>query len=140
MICATEGFVGVLFASLCSAIFVAKVSRLQNFAQVDFTDVVCIRYGSGVQDETETHNTGLRQRTNTEDVTANDDDSETKLECPILEFRLVNRMHNVPGGEIVDSRVNVVASIDEANVSSQPSGGALFTLSKEKPRREGTFE
>jgi hypothetical protein len=35
-----------------------------------------------------------------------------KFPCPILEFRVVNRMHSTPGGEIIDANVNVVACIE----------------------------
>jgi hypothetical protein len=119
---ALEGFFGVLIASLCSAIFFAKVSRLQSFAQVDFSDVVCIRYGYGLNEEnpmsqspvTATMQMGMED----ESSSAIHLEEDVQLPCPILEFRLVNRMHNIPGGEIVDARVNVVASIDSANVSS----------------------
>jgi hypothetical protein len=119
IVCATEGFVGVLFASMCSAVFFAKVSRIQSFAQVDFSDVVCIRYGIGIKDDDETH-MGVSHRKFTEESSSvlHDDHVDTKFPCPILEFRLVNRMHSVPGGEIVDARVNVVASIDASNLTS----------------------
>lgn len=114
IVCATEGFVGVLFASMCSAVFFAKVSRIQSFAQVDFSDVICVRYGYGVKDD-EDALLSTSRRTDTEDM--QDQQEVVKLPCPILEFRLVNRMHNISGGEIVDSRVNVVASIDATNLN-----------------------
>ena len=119
---ALESFFGVLIASLCSAVFFAKVSRIQSFAQVDFSEVVCIRYGYGLNDE---HPMGKQSLTATIQMNLEDESSSTinieadmKLLCPILEFRLANRMHNIPGGEIVDARVNVVASIDSTNFSS----------------------
>jgi len=43
--------------------------------------------------------------------TTTDDDLD-QIPCPILEFRVANRMHNVHGGEIIDSTVVVVASIN----------------------------
>jgi hypothetical protein len=132
IICATEGFVGVLFASICSAIFFAKVSRIQNFAQVDFSEIICVRYGFGVKDDDDVH--GMSRRKDTEDM--QDQEGTVKLPCPILEFRLVNRMHNIPGGEIVDSRVNVVASIDATNlnriVSSYHSTGRNLATNRRK--------
>ena len=119
---AFEGFMGVLIAGLVSAIFFAKVSRVQNFAQVDFSEVVCIRYGYGLNDE----NPLVKEPTVAvgkmgladESSSAIDLELNSELPCPVLEFRIVNRMHNIPGGEIVDARVGVVASIDSANVSS----------------------
>ena len=120
---ALEGFFGVLIASLCSAIFFAKVSRIQSFAQVDFSEVVCIRYGYGLNDEAPISTepaaaTMLPVNSEDEESSVFNVEMDTKLPCPMLEFRLVNRMHNIPGGEIVDARINVVASIDSANFDS----------------------
>jgi hypothetical protein len=36
------------------------------------------------------------------------------IPCPVVEIRILNSLHSVPGGELVDCTVNVVASIDEA--------------------------
>jgi hypothetical protein len=121
---ALEGFLGVLIGSICSAIFFAKVSRIQSFAQVDFSEVVCIRYGDGQSDESVMKKEKVDKRTaqqnhiDDESSSAYHDELNVKLPCPILEFRLVNRMHNIPGGEIVDARISVVASIDASNVDS----------------------
>jgi len=46
-----------------------------------------------------------------------EDDLE-KIPCPLLEFRVVNRMHNVHGGEIIDATMNLVASIDARQATS----------------------
>lgn len=119
-----EAFIGVLFASVCGAIIFIKVSRIQSFAQVEFSDPVCIRYGMGVKIECD------------DDCIDSDNGSQSyecgsdNLPCPILEFRVVNRMHNVPGGEIIDASVNVVACID----ASQACPTLKDSLSQ---RREG---
>lgn len=146
---ALEGFFGVLIASLCSAIFFAKVSRIQSFAQVDFSEVVCVRYGNGMNDETPIGNNGKHAIATTFPMDVVDEDSssainvemDTKLPCPMLEFRLVNRMHNIPGGEIVDARINVVASIDSANFDSYttatPMNGLGRNSAKAIKRRPG---
>jgi hypothetical protein len=138
IICATEAFIGVLFASMVTAIFFAKVSRIQSFAQVDFSEVICVRYGFGVKDDDDIQ-MNLSRRKNTEDMQGPDQEEKVKLPCPILEFRLVNRMHNIPGGEIVDSRVNVVASIDATNLNRIVSSnlGTGRSLATKRQKRGG---
>ena len=39
---------------------------------------------------------------------------DTRIPCPILEFRVVNRMHSIQGGEIIDAKMSIVATIDVA--------------------------
>jgi hypothetical protein len=108
-ICSIEAFVGVIFASICGAILHIKVSRVQSFAQVIFSDIVCVRYGSGVSPRSTIDDQ--------DDDHSNDSRSVGDFEsypCPILEFRVANRLHSIAGGEIIDCTVNVVASIDAA--------------------------
>jgi hypothetical protein len=95
-----EAFVGVMFASLCSAIIYAKVTRVQSFAQVTFSDPILIRYGDGVKKR-------------------GDDNASIELEagrqgcpCPILEFRVINDRHATQGGEIMDANISVVVAMD----------------------------
>jgi hypothetical protein len=87
--------------SFCGAILFGKVLRIQSHAQVIFSDPIVIRYGSGVQPSDDDDNN-------------NDDDegSVKKLPCPVLEFRVVNRLFNETGGEIMDATLNVVANVD----------------------------
>jgi len=76
--------------------------RIQSHAQVNFSDPIVIRYGPGV------------------DNRYDDDDDETpekrknipKIPCPVLEFRIINRLFNEVGGEIIDATLTAVASID----------------------------
>jgi len=104
MLVTVEAFIGILFASMSGAVLVAKVSRIQSYAQVVFSDPMVIRYGQGALHH--------------EDVMSEGDDSTTAsaemehIPCPILEFRLINRLSNTPGGEIIDATINIVASID----------------------------
>ncbi len=37
-------------------------------------------------------------------------DTVKKVPCPVLEFRIANRLHSVEGGEIMDAVIQVVAS------------------------------
>jgi hypothetical protein len=104
-----EAFTGILFASMCGAILVAKVARIQSFAQVNFSDPIVIRYGSGVsidkeereKDDPEIENSMLEREEHVEHIPP-----------PIMEFRINNRLHSIAGGEIIDASVNIIASID----------------------------
>jgi hypothetical protein len=99
VICSLESFLGVLYSGFCGAILFGKVLRIQRHAQVIFSDAIVVRYGSGVQmppDECE-------------------EDEETggkKIPCPVLEFRVVNRLFGEPGGEIMDAALSCVANVD----------------------------
>ena len=42
----------------------------------------------------------------------NDDGKPKSHPCPVLEFRIVNRLFNEAGGEIMDATLNVVANVD----------------------------
>jgi hypothetical protein len=99
-----EAFVGILFASFCGAILFAKVARIQSFAQVLFSDPIVIRYGTGVMVEHDPESD--------EDGSSSMDTDVVQIPCPVLEFRIVNRLHSTTGGEIIDASINIVASID----------------------------
>mmetsp|Transcript_2815 Transcript_2815/g.7892 ORF Transcript_2815/g.7892 Transcript_2815/m.7892 type:complete len:796 (-) Transcript_2815:184-2571(-) len=119
-----EAFVGVLFASFCGAIVFAKVNRAQSYAQVNFSDPMVIRFGSGVlvdeqDDEEQKADESARKKDDRPFHTSDDDDSNSSASaqqvhypCPVLEFRVVNRLSTIAGGEILDAVVNIVASVD----------------------------
>ena len=107
LLCSLESFVGVLYSGLCGAIFFGKVLRIQSHAQVMFSDPIVIRYGSGVDAIHESDN---------------DDDDEKgdgieRIPCPVLEFRVVNRLYAEVGGEIMDGTMNVIANVDANDVA-----------------------
>jgi hypothetical protein len=121
---ALEAFVGILFASFWGAIFLQKVTRVASFAQVEFSDPLLIQYGPGVG--------GAKQQV--QNALVFDDDSEEEpinmdlemhhgpkevfkhsdINCPILEFRVLNRLQKKKGGEIIDAVMNIVASVDSS--------------------------
>lgn len=82
-----------LFANYCRlaatrvAILFGKVLRIQSHAQVIFSDPIVIRYGPGVQDH--------------DNKSDDEDPHPAKNPCPVLEFRIVNRLFNDVGGEIM---------------------------------------
>jgi hypothetical protein len=102
-ICSLESFLGVLYSGFCGAILFGKVLRIQSHAQVMFSDPIVIRYGSGLADPGDIDNGD------------GDDDLNATVKnmpCPVLEFRVVNRLFHEVGGEIMDATLNVVANVD----------------------------
>jgi hypothetical protein len=91
----------VLYSGFCGAILFGKVLRIQSHAQVIFSDAIVIRYGSGIQEHCDES-----------DNSPDDDDEDKKIPCPVLEFRIVNRLFDEPGGEIMDASLNVVANVN----------------------------
>jgi hypothetical protein len=94
----------VLYSGFCGAILFGKILRIQSQAQVIFSDPMVVRFGSGV----------------TVDQLDSDTDA-SKIPCPVLEFRIVNRLFSEDGGEIMDATLNVVANIgtDDGDPSHQ---------------------
>uniref|UniRef100_A0A6U5MNB7 Potassium channel domain-containing protein n=1 Tax=Grammatophora oceanica TaxID=210454 RepID=A0A6U5MNB7_9STRA len=160
MLCTLEAFVGILFASMCGAILFGKVGRVRSQAQVIFSDPMVIRYGTGVLiggDDSMSSNGGgnasgpiwLRTpRTRSSgDIPPPPStpppppppsmsprllSNRRFLPCPVLEFRVVNRLHNSLQGEIIDASMSIIASIDEDQARAAMEG-----LSKRGRRRRG---
>jgi hypothetical protein len=110
---ALESFVGVLFGGLTGAIIFGKVARIQSIAQVLFSHPICVRYGYGVSPP---KTKKMREAGDSDDDDDNDDDETDEaaamkhLQCPILEFRLVNELSNQAGGEIMNATLHVVGT------------------------------
>ena len=100
---------GILFSSLCAAMMFAKIARVQSFAQVTFSDPIVIRYGTGVMMDDEDDD---------EDEHGSKDPPTTRIPCPVLEFRIFNSLDSLPGGEIIDATLSMVASIDASQADS----------------------
>ena len=124
--CTFESFVGVLFASLMGAILMGKIARVQSFAPTTFSDPIVVRYGSGLlPSPTDDH---------TESSSVKSTDSNKQIPCPIMEFRIVNRMWSAGGGEIMNCKLNVVASILESDASEEVKNMVLHkSHQKKKP-------
>eukprot|EP00980_Cylindrotheca_fusiformis_P017948 scaffold5703_cov132-Cylindrotheca_fusiformis.AAC.7 len=90
------------------------VTRVSSSAQVVFSDPILIRFGNGVKGGNPTED-------DSSDESA-DDDSYVKeasphyFPCPVLEFRLINRLAFQKKGEIIDASLNIVASVDSSQV------------------------
>jgi hypothetical protein len=130
-----EAFIGVLYGCFCSAILFIKVSRIQSHAQVVFSDPIVVRYGTGVMID------------DGEDVKAADGSVEGRrrrslrksqeISCPVLEFRLVNCLNRVQGGELLDASLNIVACIDASQVCRTVQNAHRSKLRGKKGKRGG---
>jgi hypothetical protein len=123
-----EAFCGILIAAMYSAIMLVKVTRIQSFAQVTFSDPMVIRFGSGVAADTGMSGAELFF----DDVSSDAFCPEKEIPCPVIEFRVVNRLNNSKGGEIIDATVNIVASVDVRQIDD-----ALRRGRQRRRRRRG---
>lgn len=132
-----QAFVGMLWASFCSAIIFAKIAKYQSIAHVIFSTPVVIRFGEELmrnQDlDAETKHSLFKRDLSDDDGRSNksgsgrsgmsrmgrakvldrrrgSSDVTMRYPCPILEFRVANLMHKESGGEIMNCKLNVVAS------------------------------
>lgn len=127
-----EAFIGVLFGSFSGAIVFGKISRIQSFAQVVFSDPIVIRYGAGVDVEEGRTKVNLDEDTN---------HNATKgLPCPVLEFRVVNRLNGTVGGEILDATVNIVASIDASQACKDQGTNSRRRRGGKKGKKRGAMK
>ena len=148
-----EAFFGILFASMIGAVLFSKVVRATSHAQVDFSDCLIVKYGTGItgvdndyegssSEEEEAKESSLlfppahihkrwssaealkQPRLPSPGEESKEGGNEgpfhykrSKMPCPILEFRIVNRLEGQRGGEIIDATLNIVASIDEGQAA-----------------------
>jgi hypothetical protein len=129
MLLMIEAFVGVCFAGGCGAILFGKVVQVQSQAQVEFSQPMVLRFGTGVMsndDADDSDDEGLVKKSGALPTSG--------ISCPILEFRVVNKLYKIPNGVITDASVNCVASMHEIieemdydgnKASAVPSFGTL---------------
>lgn len=97
-----------LFLGFCGAILFGKVLRIQSHAEVMFSEPIVVKYGSGLNDTPPNE----EQTESVDDLTMSKMGEKQKIPFPVLEFRIVNRLFNEVGGEIMDATLNVVANVD----------------------------
>jgi hypothetical protein len=128
IICSWEAFVGILMGSMWSAIFLSKVTRISSFAQVTFSTSILIRYGVGVGSPVEDEDDNNGTDSSEEDFRVKSrhisgprvSRSElSRMPCPVLEFRIVNRLHSLKKGEIIDASLSVAASVDATQLEQK---------------------
>ncbi|KAL7427497.1 hypothetical protein ACHAXH_001730 [Discostella pseudostelligera] len=134
-----EAYLGVLYVGTTAAILFRKVLRSQNYAQAVFSDPIVVRFGVKELGAGYRHGTTTSTRTANDGLPKNDHDEELgdrltsvslmtvdeevdadyrKIPCPSLEFRIVNRLHDVESGEIVEAKLDCVAILDPRYVES----------------------
>jgi hypothetical protein len=133
IVCSLESFVGVLYSGFCGAILFGKVLRIQSHAQVLFSDPIVIRYGCGLAQTGPGSDTEDEEDEDEDDLSAN---HKKKIPCPVLEFRVVNRLFQEVGGEIMDATLNVVANVD-ANDADPALRGGLLDSDSSRAREDG---
>jgi len=123
-----EAFIGVLFAGFSGAIIFGKVLRIQSQAQVRFSDLIMICYGRNA-----------KNRPSSSNVLNNKSPSPDMIACPMLEFRIVNRLYNKPGCEIIDANLNCMVLKTEYHGNSSPSQRVSDSISyKNEPNESIT--
>jgi hypothetical protein len=132
--CSLESFVGILFASFCGAVVFGKVARIRSIAHITFSEVITIRYGEGVLGSDSKSDEELSVKSEKSQSSIN---SLTigNIPCPVLEFRVANRLHSKFGGEIIDCSMNIVASIDASKAEVYLQNGAQH-LRRRKGKRQ----
>ena len=92
-------FIGIVYAGSAAAILYSKLEKIKAQAQVSFTDICVIRFGSGLK------------RLDTEEEY--DSEDEQGCLCPVLEFRILNQNHERDKGVIINSEIHCVASVED---------------------------
>jgi hypothetical protein len=105
MLTSLEGYFGLVFASMFAAIMIVKVTRIQSHAPVEFSGPIVVNFGHDAVAENQIYSEMDQESCDSFEL--------ANLPLPTLEIRLLNLMSAVPGGELVDCAVNVVAIIDE---------------------------
>ncbi len=108
-----EAFVGVIYAGFCGAILFGKVLRFQSRAPVVFSDPLVIRLATSIASTSPNKNDFFRRKPSEDEESrpsAKDPTGRGLVDPPILEFRLVNLLHDEQAGEIIGASLQVVAS------------------------------
>ena len=61
----------------------------------------------------------------------------SKIYCPVLEFRLVSKLHAQRHGEIIDASLNIAVGVDQNQVDPELRGAAQRHRGKRKGKRRG---
>ena len=90
-LCSIESFVGVLYAGFCGAILFSKIYRVQTMANIAFSKAIVVRYGNSVQPGLLHSASGDSfYDSNEVDEEVGIEKKESKIECPVMSFRVVN--------------------------------------------------
>jgi hypothetical protein len=114
---AIDAFLGILFTSVCGAIFYSKIVRLHTQAHVTFNSAICLHYGmhSGITDPVFDV---VRSDKPKEHMSCIDKDAVTNF--PIIELRCLDDCATAGGGEVIGASLKcIVNSLEEVRESEQ---------------------
>jgi hypothetical protein len=129
-----DAFSGIIFVGLCGAILYSRAQKIQSIASVLFSDIVVVRFGSGL------YGSGVDYED--DELIQTVGEVET-VPCPIMEFRILNTTGNTLGAEIIDAQVNCIAwsssetvpldsRCDITHVGGSGRGRIQFSFRREK--------
>lgn len=124
-----------------TAIIFGKIARVQSIASVGFCHPLVIRYGLGVVgtgDHSEYDDNDEDEEEDEKKVSGSGNtNTEVQWPCPVIEFRIVNKMSEEIGGEIRNASINVAACflerMDESEDYLNLRSSMLGNKKKKKP-------
>lgn len=118
-LCTAESFIGLLYSGICTALLFGKVGRIESYAQVLFSNMICVQL-SDVPSQSSGNEDSLNRlatkRAKVKD--GNEDDVPQVLEkeilvpCPVLVFQVINELANALGGEILDASLKALVKTE----------------------------
>ena len=119
-----ESLIGILFISYAGAIMYVKLIQFQSNAQVAFSTVLLVRYGAGVEAGDVYDDISVDSEQEEKDLQA----ARKKSPFPIVVFRMINLLNSTKNGEIVNARVNTMATVNLQNavMSHITRGNTVF--------------
>lgn len=122
-----EAFCGVCFSGACGAILFAKVAEISYKAQISFSSPMTLRFGSGVMFDDKDDESELGEIPEENEF---DKGKGTGFPCPVLEFRILNKLYGIPNGVITDATVSCAVGVKE-----EKEAVATMEMSNEETRR-----
>jgi hypothetical protein len=142
--CSFESFAGILYASLCGAILVAKISRVHSVAHVIFSTPILLRYPrkQTLENNFEENTVIYEDQEFEEDLNSNSSPEPDKVACPILEFQILNRLSHRFEGELIHCNIVCVAKVIAQQKPTKISKRKSFLrrLSSKKLQMKQLFE
>ncbi len=138
---------GVVYAGFTGAILFAKVTRITQEADVQFSDSLTVRFGFGVEEKLVDDDEGASPR-----VVEKANKPMSALQrfktlassvgkpspFPVITFRLANTLHNVSGGEIISANLNAAVLTESRRSEHQISNDLAKQIGLDRMRRAAT--
>lgn len=139
-----EALAGVVYAGFTGAILFAKVTRITQEADVQFSDSLTVRFGFGVEEKLVDDDEGASPR-GEENTNKNMSPLQRFKNLassvgkpspfPILTFRLANTLYNISGGEIISANLNAAVLTESRRHDHQLSNGLATQIRLDRMRR-----